>query len=79
MGHGGMSCGMKTVRLIMVLFNIVFFLIGAALLALGIYVMVDPRFQKLKEFLPLSTDPGITKGLSYLEIMGIVIIVLGSV
>lgn len=25
MGHGGMSCGMKTVRCIMVLFNIVFF------------------------------------------------------
>ncbi|CAF3074538.1 unnamed protein product [Rotaria socialis] len=79
MGHGGMSCGMKTVRLIMVLFNVVFFLIGVALLALGIYVMVDPKFQKLKEFLPLSTDPGIAKGLSYLEVIGIAIIVLGSV
>ncbi|CAF1304349.1 unnamed protein product [Rotaria sordida] len=79
MGHGGMSCGMKTVRFIMVLFNIIFFLIGAALLALGIYVMVDPRFQKLKEFLPISTNPGIEKGLSYLEVMGIVIIILGSI
>ncbi|CAF1264988.1 unnamed protein product [Rotaria sp. Silwood1] len=79
MGHGGMSCGMKTIRLIMVLFNIIFFLIGAALLALGIYVMVDPRFQKLKEFLPISTNPGIEKGLSYLEIMAIVIIILGSI
>ncbi|CAF1049274.1 unnamed protein product [Rotaria sordida] len=79
MGHGGMSCGMKTVRFIMVLFNIIFFLIGAALLALGIYVMVDPRFQKLKEFLPISTNPGIEKGLSYLEVMAIVIIILGSI
>jgi hypothetical protein len=31
-------------------------LIGAALLALGIYVMVDPRFQKIKEFLPISAS-----------------------
>ncbi|CAF1333481.1 unnamed protein product [Adineta steineri] len=79
MGRGGMSCEMKTIRCIMVLFNIIFFLIGALLLALGIYVMVDPRFQKLKEFLPLNTNPGIEKGLSYLEMMAIVIIVLGSI
>lgn len=31
-------------------------MIGAVLLALGIYVMVDPRFQKLKEFLPLNSS-----------------------
>ncbi|UJR10021.1 hypothetical protein I4U23_014244 [Adineta vaga] len=79
MGHGGMSCGMKTIRCIMVLFNIVFFLIGAVLLALGIYVMVDPRFQKLKEIFPLNSNPGIERGLSYLEMMAIVIIVLGSI
>ncbi|CAF0753198.1 unnamed protein product [Adineta ricciae] len=79
MGHGGMSCGMKTARCLMVLFNIVFFLIGAVLLALGIYVMVDPRFQKLKEILPLNTNAGLERGLSYLEMMAIVVIILGSV
>ena len=79
MGHGGMSCAMKTVRCVMVLFNILFFLIGAALLALGIYVMVDPRLQKLKETLPINGNPGLEKSISYIEIFAIVLIVLGSI
>jgi len=33
----------------------------------------------VKEVLPLNTNPGLEKGLSYLEMMAIVIIVLGSV
>lgn len=79
MGHGGMSCGMKTVRCVMVLFNVLFFLIGAALLAVGIYVMVDPRFQKIKELLPISANPSLDKNLSYIEILAIVLLVLGSI
>jgi len=64
---------------VMVLFNILFFLIGALLLALGIYVMVDPRLQKIKEFVRIDSTPGIEKGLSYLEVLAIVLIVLGSI
>lgn len=58
--------------------------------------MVDPRFQKIKEILPLNTsrsrvtrhvcsrsfhfsDAGLERGLSYLEMMAIVVIILGSV
>lgn len=41
--------------------------------------MVDPRFQKIKEFLPLNTNPGIEKGLSYIEMMSISVIILGSI
>jgi hypothetical protein len=79
MGHGGMSCTMKTVRCVMVLFNVLFFLIGAALLALGIYVMVDPRFQKVKEILLINANPSLEKNISYIEILAIVLIVLGSI
>lgn len=61
----------------MVLFNILFFLFGLALVGLGIYVMVDPSLQKLKEVLPTSS--GVDKGLSYLEIVAIVIIVVGAI
>ncbi|CAF0947953.1 unnamed protein product [Rotaria sordida] len=79
MGHGGMSCGMKTMRFIIVVFNLIFFLIGLALLALGIYVVVDPSLKKIKEILPINSNPGVEKGLSYLEVIAIVIIVLGSI
>lgn len=41
--------------------------------------MVDPRFQKIKEFLPLNANPGIEKGLSYIEMMYISIIVFGLI
>jgi hypothetical protein len=57
--------------------------------------MVDPRFQKLKELLPTnvgqchtltidlhsshSLESSIERGLSYLEIMAIVLIVIGSI
>ena len=81
-------------------FNVDFFfnqLIGLALIGLGIYLMVDPSLQKIKEFLPIDSselkiccfrsiniflyrsDPGIERGLSYLEVAAIVIIVLGGI
>lgn len=57
--------------------------------------MVDPRLQKIKEFVRIDSSetktktsnvlchcflaPGIEKGLSYLEVLAIVLIVLGSI
>ncbi|CAF3469308.1 unnamed protein product [Rotaria sp. Silwood1] len=79
MGHGGMSCGMKTMRFLIVVLNLIFFLIGLALLAVGIYIMVDPSLKKIKEIFPINSNPGIETGLSYLEVMAIVIIILGSI
>lgn len=79
MGHGGMSCGMKTLRFFMVLFNIIFLLIGLALLGFGIYVKVDPSLGKLKQVLPINGDPAVENNLSYLDAIAIAIIVLGCV
>ncbi|CAF0893089.1 unnamed protein product [Didymodactylos carnosus] len=78
-GRGGMACCMKFGRFIMVTVNILFVLIGIALLALGIYVMVDPKFQKIKTLLPITGDPNVQQGLSYIEMIGIVVIVFGGV
>ena len=41
--------------------------------------MVDPRFQRLKAFFPLNSNPSIEKGLSYLEMMTIFLLVLGAI
>ncbi|XP_064653172.1 tetraspanin-18B-like isoform X2 [Lineus longissimus] len=45
----GLSCGMKCLKYILFTFNIILFLIGAALLAVGIFVAVDA--SKLFELL----------------------------
>ncbi|CAF3630881.1 unnamed protein product [Adineta steineri] len=79
MGHGGMSCGMKTMRFVMVAFNIIFFLIGLALIAVGIYVLADPSLQKIKKIFPIDGNPELEQGLSYLTVIAIVILVLGGV
>ncbi|CAF1307029.1 unnamed protein product [Adineta ricciae] len=77
MGHGSMGCGMKTIRFVMVVINIFFFLIGLALLAVGIYVMVDPSLQKIQKIFPI--DENVENGFSYLKVVAIVVIVLGGI
>ncbi|KAF6018247.1 hypothetical protein EB796_023478 [Bugula neritina] len=42
-----MNCGIKCLRLILVVFNIIFFLAGAAILGVGIYIRVDPNFSQI--------------------------------
>ncbi|CAF1021183.1 unnamed protein product [Didymodactylos carnosus] len=78
-GSGGMSLGMKFIRLLIFLFNIVFFLIGVALLAIGIYVMVDPKLQTVGHTFNFDyTNDRIQQGLSYIQIFAVTLIVIGS-
>ncbi|CAF3023697.1 unnamed protein product [Rotaria sp. Silwood2] len=77
MANGEMSCIMKNARFIIVLFNIVLFLIGAALLLGWIYLMIDPRFRQIKNILPISINSNVENSLSYLELMAISTIILG--
>ncbi|CAF2478125.1 unnamed protein product [Rotaria sp. Silwood2] len=51
MGHGSMSYQLKTVRLIMVLVNVILFLIGATLLGEGIDLLISGRFHNFTEFI----------------------------
>ncbi|CAF0932169.1 unnamed protein product [Didymodactylos carnosus] len=79
-GRSSMSCGIRLIQIIMVVFNVLFFLVGAALLALGIYVMVDPKFQKIKALLPINTNNSyLDQGFSYITMIAIVVVVLGSI
>jgi hypothetical protein len=78
-GHGGMSLSMKLIRLLIILFNLVFVAIGAVLLALGIYVLKDPKLQQLQPLLNPDVTSKYSQGLSNIQIFAIVIIVIGGV
>jgi len=77
-GHGTMSLSMKLIRLLIVLFNLVFVVIGSVLLAIGIYLIKDTKIQQLRPLL----NPDITSkysGLSNIEIFAISLAVIGGV
>jgi len=78
-GHGGMSLSMKLIRLLIVLFNLAFCVIGTVLLGLGIYVVKDPKLQQLRPLLNPDLTATYSQSLSYIEIFAIAIIVLGGV
>lgn len=76
-GHGGMSLSMKFIRLVIMLFNIIFVVIGCVLLAFGIYVLKDPKIQQIRPLL----DPELTgkvSSFSTLEVFAIILIVIGG-
>jgi len=78
-GHGSMSLSMKLIRLLIVLLNMAFFLIGAVLLALGIYVMKDPKLQQLRPLLNADITSQYSQSLYSIQIFSIVLIVIGGV
>ncbi len=78
-GHGSMSLSMKFVRLMIVLFNLAFIVVGLALLAIGVYVVKDPKLQQLRPLLNPDLTSAYSQSLSYIEIFAIVIIVIGGV
>lgn len=78
-GHGGMSLSMKLIRLLIVLFNLAFVVIGLILLAIGVYVVKDPKLQQLRPLLNPDLTSAYSESLSYIEIFAFAIIVVGGV
>jgi len=78
-GHGSMSFSMKFIRLLIVLFNLAFVVVGIALLAIGAYVVKDPKLQQLRPLLNPDLTSEYSQSLSYIEIFAIAIIVVGGV
>ncbi|CAF1008195.1 unnamed protein product [Adineta steineri] len=65
MGHGGMNCQLKTVRLILIIINVIFFLIGATLFGEGIDLLITRRFHSFIEFLFNIENGKITKNIIF--------------
>jgi len=78
-GSGGMSLSMKLIRFLIVLFNLAFVVVGTVLLAIGVYVVKDPKLQQLRPLLSTDVASAYAQGLSYIELFGIGIIVVGGV
>jgi len=78
-GRGSMSLSMKLIRLLIVLFNLAFIIVGLTLLAIGIYMIKDPKMQQLRQLLNPDLTSQYSQGLSYIELFAIVIIVIGGV
>jgi len=77
-GSGSMSLSMKLIRLLIVLFNLAFVLVGVALLVIGVYVVKDPKMQQLRPLLNPDLTAQYSQGLSYIEIFAIVLIAIGG-
>ncbi|CAF1011806.1 unnamed protein product [Didymodactylos carnosus] len=54
-GSGDMSFGMKFIRLLIIIFNIIFFLIGLILLIIGLYVYLNTKLQKFSPLINANT------------------------
>jgi len=78
-GHGSMSLSMKFIRLLIVLFNLAFVVLGVLLLAVGIYVVKDPKMQQLRPLLNPDITATYSQRFSNLEVFAIVIIAIGGV
>jgi hypothetical protein len=78
-GRGSMSLSMKLIRLLIVLFNMAFVIIGVALLAIGIYVLKDPKMQQLRPLLNPDITSKYAQSLSNIEIFAILLIVIGGI
>lgn len=77
-----LSGGAKCAKFSLVLFNIIFFLLGITILAVGIYVLVDPKFNHFKniasyDVVDLAAKQGVD--LNYIGYCGIAFCVFGGV
>ncbi|CAF3335188.1 unnamed protein product [Rotaria socialis] len=78
-GHGSMSLSMKLIRLLIVLFNLAFVVVGTVILVIGVYVIKDPKMQQLRPLLNPDITSSYSKSLSNIEIFSIALIVIGGV
>jgi uncharacterized membrane protein len=78
-GRGSMSLSMKLVRFLIVLLNLAFVIVGAILLAIGIYIVKDPKLQQLRPLLNPDITSKYSQSLSNIEIFAIILIVIGGI
>lgn len=78
-GHGSMSLSMKFIRLLIVLFNFAFIVVGLIILAIGVYLFKDPKMQQLRPILNPDIISSYSQSLSTLELFAIALIVIGGV
>jgi len=84
-GSGGprIGCGAKFIKVILVLFNLLFFLLGIGILVVGVYVLVDPTFKQLKHItnnqslVDIANQNGVN--ITYIDKCGIAFCVFGGV
>lgn len=54
----GLTCGGSCMKVLLIIFNVIFFLGGAAILGIGIWLTVDPAIKNyINEVTPDGTDP----------------------
>ncbi|UJR23574.1 hypothetical protein I4U23_026562 [Adineta vaga] len=78
-GNGGMSLSMKFIRLLIILLNLTFVIIGGLFLAIGIFVMKDPKMQQLRPLLSPDITVKYSQSLSTIEVSAIILIVIGGI
>jgi hypothetical protein len=78
-GHGSMSLSMKFIRFFIVLLNLAFIVLGLILLALGVFVVKDPKLQQLRPLLNPDVADAYSQNLSNVEMLGIAVIAIGAV
>lgn len=72
------GCGAKCAKIILIIFNFVFWLSGAALLGIGIWLLVDPSIGRFVEVIQLSAEDPYIKTGSYILIgIGAFIFIVG--
>ena len=77
-GHGRMTLSMKLLRFLIVLFNLAFIIVGVILLAVGVYVVRDPKMQQLRPLLNPEITSTYSQALSNVEIFAIALIAIGG-
>ena len=78
-GRGSMSLGMKLIRFLIVLLNLAFIMVGLILLAIGVFVVRDPKMQQLRPLLNPDIAAQYSQGLSNIEVFAIGLIAVGGV
>ncbi len=78
-GRGSMSLSMKLIRLLIMLLNVAFIVIGAVLLAIGIYILKDPKTQQLRPLLTPDIASKYSQSLSNIGIFAITLIIIGGI
>ncbi|GFN87725.1 hypothetical protein PoB_001423100 [Plakobranchus ocellatus] len=68
-----MGCCSHCPRLLLIIFNFIFWLSGAAILAVGIWILVDPEIEEYQEVITDATDDD-----QFLEIAAYILIAFGA-
>ena len=78
-GHGGMSLSMKFIRLLIVLFNLTFVVVGVTLVAIGVFVVRDPQMQQLRPLLNPEITSNYSQSFSNVETFAIAMVSIGGI